>query len=107
MPANKIVQVIHVIDERTFDEAVRISYLVDALLLDSGNPNVEINELGGTGRVHNRKLSRKIIEQSKVPVFQAGGLTSENLREAMGQVQPFGFDIAAVFEPTKNLTKGS
>jgi len=89
------VQVIHVIDEKTVDEAVKISHLVDALLLDSGNPNLKIKELGGTGRVHNWKLSRKIVEQSKVPVFLAGGLTPENVRQAIDQVQPFGLDLCS------------
>jgi len=95
LPAIKIVQVIHVIDERTIDEAIKISYSVDALLLDSGNPNLEIKELGGTGRVHNWILSKKIAEQSKVPVFLAGGLTSENVRQAIDQVQPYGLDLCS------------
>ena len=95
LPAIKIVQVIHVIDEKTIDEAVRISHLADALLLDSGNPNLEIKELGGTGRVHNWTLSRKIVEQSKVPVFLAGGLTAENVRQAIEEVQPFGLDLCS------------
>ena len=95
LPAIKIVQVIHVIDEKTIDEAIKISYAVDALLLDSGNPNLQIKELGGTGRVHNWALSKKIVEQSKVPVFLAGGLTSENVRQAIEQVQPFGLDLCS------------
>jgi phosphoribosylanthranilate isomerase len=103
LPAIKIVQVIHVIDEKTIDEAVRISHLVDALLLDSGNPNLEIKELGGTGRVHNWILSRKIVEQSKVPVFLAGGLTSKNVRQAIEQVQPFGIDLCSGVRTDKNL----
>jgi phosphoribosylanthranilate isomerase len=103
LPAIKIVQVIHVIDEKTIDEAIRISYLVDALLLDSGNPNLEIKELGGTGRVHNWTLSKKIVEQSKVPVFLAGGLNSENVRQAIEQVQPFGLDLCSGVRTDKKL----
>jgi phosphoribosylanthranilate isomerase len=95
LPAIKIVQVIHVIDEKTIDEAVKISEFVDASLLDSGNPNLEIKELGGTGRVHNWTISKKIVEQSKVPVFLAGGLTVNNVRQAIEQVQPFGLDLCS------------
>ncbi|MDX2046824.1 MAG: phosphoribosylanthranilate isomerase [Chitinophagaceae bacterium] len=95
LPAVKIVQVIHVINEQSVDEAVRISGHVDALLLDSGNPNLQVKELGGTGRVHNWGLSRKIVEQSKVPVFLAGGLNSNNIKEALDKVQPFGFDLCS------------
>jgi phosphoribosylanthranilate isomerase len=93
LPAIKIVQVIHVIDEKTVDDAIRISHAVDALLLDSGNPNLQVKELGGTGRVHNWALSKKIVAQSKVPVFLAGGLTAENVRQAIEEVQPFGLDL--------------
>ena len=103
LPAIKIVQVIHVIDERTIDEAVKISEFVDALLLDSGNPNLEIKELGGTGRVHNWTLSKKIVEQSKVPVFLAGGLTADNVRQAIDQVQPFGLDLCSGVRTDKKL----
>jgi len=103
LPAIKIVQVIHVINEMTIDEAVRISHLVDALLLDSGNPNLEIKELGGTGRVHNWTISKKIVEQSKVPVFLAGGLTAENVRQAIEQVQPFGIDLCSGVRTDKKL----
>ena len=95
LPFIKIVQVIHVINEKTVYEALKISQLVDALLLDSGNPNLKIKELGGTGRVHNWKLSKKIVEQSKVPVFLAGGLTPENVKQAIDQVQPFGLDLCS------------
>ena len=103
LPTIKIVQVIHVVNEKTIDEAIKISYSVDALLLDSGNPNLEIKELGGTGRVHNWTLSRKIVEQSKVPVFLAGGLTSENVRQAIDQVQPFGLDLCSGVRTDKKL----
>lgn len=95
IPAIKIVQVIHVIDEKTLDEALEISEKVDALLLDSGNPNLVVKELGGTGRVHNWAISRKIVEQSKVPVFLAGGLKAENVRAAIDAVQPYGLDLCS------------
>ncbi|QMW01065.1 phosphoribosylanthranilate isomerase [Spirosoma foliorum] len=96
LPAIKVVQVIHVIDERNLDEALEaVQYGVDALLLDSGNPNLAVKELGGTGRVHNWQVSRKIVEHSGVPVFLAGGLKPDNVREAIDSVQPFGLDICS------------
>jgi len=95
LPNIKIVQVIHVLDERSIDEALKKSGKVDALLLDSGNPNLAVKELGGTGRTHNWALSRKIVDQSKVPVFLAGGLNSSNVREAIDVVQPYGVDVCS------------
>jgi phosphoribosylanthranilate isomerase len=95
IPAIKIVQVIHVIDESSIDEAIKVSEYVDAILLDSGNPKLPVKELGGTGRVHNWKLSRKIKEGISIPVFLAGGLNAENVRRAIDEVQPFGVDVCS------------
>lgn len=91
----KLVQVIHVTGEESLDEAQRIAPDVDALLLDSGNPNLAVKELGGTGRTHNWTVSRRIVESVPVPVFLAGGLRPENVREAIGTVQPFGLDLCS------------
>jgi len=95
MPTIKLVQVIHVIDEKSVDEAIKISEQVDAILLDSGNPNRKVKELGGTGRIHNWKLSRKIRDSIKIPIFLAGGLKPENVRQAIIEVQPFGLDLCS------------
>ena len=95
LPDVKIVQVIHVIDEKSVDEAIGISEMVDAILLDSGNPNLKVKELGGTGRVHNWKLSSRIRENSKCPVFLAGGLNPDNVRQAIDEVQPFAVDVCS------------
>jgi len=95
LPNIKIVQVIHVIDESSIDEAIAIAEHVDFLLLDSGNPKAAIKELGGTGRTHNWALSRSIVEQSKVPVFLAGGLNTDNVQRAMETVAPYGVDLCS------------
>ncbi len=95
LPDIKIVQVIHVIDESSVEEALLISGMVDAILLDSGNPNLKIKELGGTGRVHNWKLSRRITESVKCQVFLAGGLNPENVRQAIDEVHPFAVDVCS------------
>jgi phosphoribosylanthranilate isomerase len=105
LPGVKIVQVIHVIDERSVDEALGISEMVDAILLDSGNPKLKVKELGGTGRVHNWKLSRLIRNKSKCPVFLAGGLTPENVRQAIEEVQPFAIDVCSGVRSNGNLDR--
>lgn len=95
LPNVKIVQVIHVLDEKSIDEACELAEMVDAILLDSGNPNLAVKELGGTGRTHNWDLSRKIVEICGKPVFLAGGLRAENVRQAIETVQPFGLDLCS------------
>jgi phosphoribosylanthranilate isomerase len=95
LPGIKLVQVIHVLGEESLEEAREVAPQVDALLLDSGNPKLEVKELGGTGRTHNWAISRKIREAVEVPVFLAGGLKGENIREAIRAVQPFGVDMCS------------
>ena len=95
LPHLKIVQVIHVTGEQSIDEAVRISPNVDAILLDSGNPKANIKTLGGTGNVHNWDLSREIVKAVDIPVFLAGGLHANNVRQAIETVRPFAVDICS------------
>jgi phosphoribosylanthranilate isomerase len=95
LPHVKLVQVIHVLDENAVKEAVEISKHVDALLLDSGNPNLSVKELGGTGRTHNWELSREIRESIDIPLFLAGGINKDNVRKAIETVKPFGIDLCS------------
>lgn len=94
LPGISIVQVIHVVGPSSI-EALEVALHVNAILLDSGNPALEIKELGGTGRRHNWALSRAIREQVDVPVFLAGGLRPENVRAAIEEVGPFGLDLCS------------
>jgi len=95
LPSVKIVQVVHVRDDGAVAEARQLSPLVDAILLDSGNPSLSIKELGGTGRAHDWAVSRKIRDAVPVPVYLAGGLNPENVGRAIAQVQPFGVDVCS------------
>ncbi len=95
LPGIKLVQVIHVVDEASVDQALELAEQVDALLLDSGNPNLAVKELGGTGRVHNWQLSRQIRERASKPIFLAGGLHAGNVRAAIETVEPFGLDLCS------------
>jgi phosphoribosylanthranilate isomerase len=95
MPGVRIVQVVHVTGPESLDEALAVGPHVHALLLDSGNPARAVKELGGTGRTHDWAISRQIRERTGVPLFLAGGLTPENVAEAIRQVQPFGVDVCS------------
>jgi phosphoribosylanthranilate isomerase len=95
LPSVKLVQVIHVIDEHSITEAVEISAHVDAILLDSGNPKLATKELGGTGRVHNWDISKRIRESITIPLFLAGGINKDNVIAAIDYVQPFGVDLCS------------
>jgi len=95
LPHVKIIQVIHVLDDSSINEAIEISHLVDSLLLDSGNPTLQIKTLGGTGNIHNWKLSKKIVKKVNIPVFLAGGLNPQNVKEAIHKVNPYGLDLCS------------
>ena len=95
LPGLSIVQVIHVENERSIDEAARAAEHVDGILLDSGRPSLAVKELGGTGRVHDWSLSRRIREAIRVPLFLAGGLNASNVHQAIEQVNPFGIDVCS------------
>ena len=93
LPGIALVQVIHVRNESAVAEAMGVAPLVDGLLLDSGNPSAPVKELGGTGRVHDWALSRRIVAEAPCPVFLAGGLNPGNVAEAIRHVSPYGVDL--------------
>ncbi len=95
LPGIKIVKVIHIEDESSLEHALSYVDSVDALLLDSGSTRTPIKELGGTGRTHDWSISRSIASRSSKPVFLAGGLKTENVRDAIQTVRPFGVDVCS------------
>lgn len=70
------------------------SGVVDSVLLDSGIAG----KTGGTGCVHDWDLSRKIAEETELPLILAGGLKPENVQEAIRAVSPYAVDTASGVE---------
>ncbi|MDI3291255.1 phosphoribosylanthranilate isomerase [Polyangium sp. 15x6] len=103
MPGIGIVQVVHVMGEEAIEEAVSLEGKVDAVLLDSGNPNLPVKELGGTGRTHDWQISARLRERVRLPVYLAGGLRSDNLATALRTVRPFGVDLCNGVRTDGNL----
>ena len=103
LPNVKIVQVIHVFDDSSVNEAIEAAKTADALLLDSGNQKLAVKELGGTGRTHNWEFSRHIVKGVKIPVYLAGGLNPANVKDAIETVHPFGVDICSGLRTDGNL----
>ncbi|HRY30582.1 MAG TPA: phosphoribosylanthranilate isomerase [Elusimicrobiota bacterium] len=54
-------------------------------------------EPGGTGQTFPWDLAKQ-AKSHGVPIFLAGGLTPENVREAIKQAEPFGVDVASGVE---------
>ncbi len=94
-PGTRLIQVLHVEDPGVVEAARAVAALVDGLLLDSGRPGAAVKELGGTGRVHDWRLSRQVVRSVERPVFLAGGLKPANIGSAIGAVRPFGVDLCS------------
>lgn len=67
---------------------------VSRLVLDA----YDAKDFGGTGKRVDWDLAAEIVEASKVPVVLAGGLTPENVGEAIQRVRPFGVDVSSGVE---------
>ncbi len=95
LPGVKLVQVLHVLGMESIQEAKALEGKVDAILLDSGNPNLMVKELGGTGRIHDWGVSQEIVKAVQTPVYLAGGLNPGNAAKAIETVRPYGLDLCS------------
>jgi phosphoribosylanthranilate isomerase len=68
-------------------------YPTDAWLLDAYSPG----KPGGTGEVFNWDLAVEARKKGR-PIFLAGGLTAENIAEAVRRVHPYGVDVSSGVE---------
>lgn len=95
LPKCKIIKAVHVSGEaETLELTQSFQKSCDALLLDSRTKD----RLGGTGLTHDWNISRKVVERSALPVILAGGLTHENVYQAVEKIRPFGVDANSGIE---------
>jgi phosphoribosylanthranilate isomerase len=87
------VQVIHVGGREALALIDAYAPYCDAFLLDSGSPSREA--FGGTGQTHDWSVSAECVRRADKPVFLAGGLNPDNVREAIREVRPYGVDICS------------
>lgn len=73
-------------------------YRTDAWLLDAWSPAA----LGGTGERFNWELAVSARTLGR-PIFLAGGLTPDNVADAVRQVGPFGVDVSSGVESAPGL----
>ena len=103
LPGTSLVQVVHVTGPSAIDAATAVAPYVDAILLDSGTPHGPIRTLGGTGNVHDWGISAEIVRQTDCPVYLAGGLSPDNVAEAIRRVRPYGVDVCSRLRPHGHL----
>lgn len=86
--------VLKAVDAADAERARRYDDVADALLVDS----VDGDGAGGTGRTHDWERTREVAADLDSPVVLAGGLTPENVGEAVRAVEPFAVDVASGVE---------
>ena len=52
-------------------------------------------QFGGTGKVHDWTISKQFVQSTDLPVYLAGGLSSENVFRAITEVRPAGVDVCS------------
>lgn len=70
------------------------SYDVERILLDT----LVVGQVGGTGKVFDWQQGTALIAQLQQPVLVAGGLTPDNVGEAIRLMKPQGVDVSGGVE---------
>jgi phosphoribosylanthranilate isomerase len=68
----------------------KLSPFVDGFITDTFDPKTGAS--GATGKTHDWRVSRRLVELSHRPIILAGGLTPENVKRAILEVRPAGVD---------------
>jgi phosphoribosylanthranilate isomerase len=86
-------------------DADKFEEYVDGFIVDTYDPAT--GACGATGKTHDWKTSRALVDQSNKPVMLAGGLNAQNVRRAIIEVKPGGVDAHTGVEDAhgrKNLS---
>ncbi|NOX38367.1 MAG: phosphoribosylanthranilate isomerase [Calditrichaeota bacterium] len=73
--------------------------LVDAFITDTYDPRTGAS--GATGKTHDWRVSRRLVEISPRPIILAGGLNPENVEKAIEFVRPAGVDVHTGVEDSR------
>ena len=89
-PNARLLKAVHVTGDDALGRALDYAADSDRLVLDTRTAD----RLGGTGRTHDWSVSARIVAAvAPLPVYLAGGLTPENVAEAIARVRPAGVDV--------------
>jgi phosphoribosylanthranilate isomerase len=89
-PGLRVIRTIPVTGPESISAASAFHGVADCLLLDSRDPDTM--SVGATGQRHDWAISAQIVAAVRTPVILAGGLSPDNVREAIRAVRPWGVD---------------
>lgn len=96
----RLIKTIYVTKDILEKRAIEELKNYDAVLLDSFSKG----QYGGTGKIHDWRLSKQIIEAvTPTPVILAGGLNPDNVKEAILTVKPYAVDVASGVETSPGI----
>jgi phosphoribosylanthranilate isomerase len=87
----RLIGKVSVEDGSALARAQALDGAVDGILLDSIDR--ASGRVGGTGRTHDWTISAAIVQVVRTPIVLAGGLTPENVGEAIRRVRPWSVDV--------------
>ena len=89
-PEMAVMYAVSVAGPEALDEARRFEAVSDWFILDTQAPGIP--GVGASGAVHDWSVSRRIVQEAEIPVILAGGLSPDNVSEAVRTVRPAGVD---------------
>lgn len=94
MPAPKRLHVLRLRPGQKADDWVNQTINASALLLDAHREG----QYGGTGHKVDWDLAAEIVQRAARPVILAGGLTPDNVAQAITRVRPYAVDVSSGIE---------
>jgi phosphoribosylanthranilate isomerase len=100
LPDTQLIKVVHAEPGSIIQFVSKFSKDYDTILIDSKTKDIP----GGTGLTHDWSLSRKAVTTiHPTPVILAGGLTPQNVEEAVRIVKPYSVDVSSGVESTPGV----
>lgn len=90
IPDMPIMQAVSVAGSNAVEVALSYQEVADFIILDTQAP--DIAGIGASGVTHDWNISRRIVQELEIPVILAGGLSPENVSQAIDRVQPWAVD---------------